>query len=75
LKPASRCRIFCRTASGIQELLQAKQLGEDQQGVLDSVKEYYGEVRRALLACYTSTGCWSIGSTQLVPVGRGVIIV
>lgn len=31
-------------ASGIGELLAAKQLGEDQQAVLDSVKEYYGEV-------------------------------
>lgn len=35
-------------ASGIGELLAAKQLGEDQQAVLDSVKEYYGEVG----------GCW-----------------
>lgn len=34
----------CRPASGIQELLEAKQLGDNQQGVLDSVKEYYGEV-------------------------------
>jgi hypothetical protein len=31
--------------SGISELLEAKQLGTNQQGVLDSVKEYYGEVR------------------------------
>lgn len=31
--------------SGISELLEAQQLGKDQQGVLESVKEYYGEVR------------------------------
>ncbi|KAI3425190.1 hypothetical protein D9Q98_008959 [Chlorella vulgaris] len=30
--------------SGISELLEAQQLGKDQQGVLESVKEYYGEV-------------------------------
>ena len=34
----------CR-ASGIEELLTATQLGGDQKQVLDSVKEYYGEVR------------------------------
>lgn len=33
-----------RAVSGISELLEATQLGKNQQGVLDSVKEYYGEV-------------------------------
>jgi hypothetical protein len=39
----------CRAAAsvGIQELMGARQLGEDQQLVLDSVKSYYGEVGRA----------------------------
>ena len=38
------CCCPCR-ATGIEELLTATQLGGDQKKVLDSVKEYYGEVR------------------------------
>ena len=43
-------------APGIGELLAAKQLGDDQQLVLDSVKEYYGEVSGVLAT--QSRGCW-----------------
>lgn len=44
-------------ASGIGELLAAKQLGEDQQAVLDSVKEYYGEVLTTSDDLKTSACC------------------
>lgn len=53
-------------ASGIQELLEAKQLGDNQQGVLDSVKEYYGEVLTTSEDLKTSACCTAGSPPPLV---------
>jgi hypothetical protein len=53
--------------SGISELLEAQQLGKDQQGVLESVKEYYGEVR--LMGKADTIGAFHI-TLFLLPLSR-----
>ncbi|PSC70020.1 Arsenite methyltransferase [Micractinium conductrix] len=52
--------------SGIQELLTARQLGEDAQAVRDSVKEYYGEVLTTSDDLKTSACCTTGAPPPLV---------
>ena len=55
-----------RSASALEELLSAKQLGANQAAVVDSVKEYYGETLKTSDDLRTSACCTAVSPSPTV---------